>query len=243
MSGWVLTGQARSGSDDRVPGRSGSAWVRTCSRADQSSGPTRSRAISPLPSNVALSSPPRPRTCAGGAPRPLRTVGDLLEVWIGAGHDWKPATWVNYRGSVRRLLADPLAHRLLATLHPPVARAVMLAWTTAGMPVSTAALNVRILKAAAGWAYDERLLAAHPLGGMRGPGPGEPRRDVPLPVVRELLLRADQDVEVLRLTADADGSGRAGGSCGTPSWCGCCCGSRLTVGLAAVNSPRCNWTT
>lgn len=82
------------------------------------------------------------------------------------------------------------------------------------MPVSTAALSMRILKAAAGWAHDERLLAAHPLAGMRGPGPGEPRRDVPLPVVRELPLRADQDVEGLRLAADADGCGR----CGVALW-------------------------
>jgi hypothetical protein len=33
--------------------------------------------------------------------RPLRTVGDLLEVWLTAEHDWKPSTWQGYRQAAR----------------------------------------------------------------------------------------------------------------------------------------------
>ena len=142
---------------------------------------------------------------------PLRTVGDLLQTWISAAHDWKPATWQNYCGTVRRLLADPLAARPLTTLQPSTARAIMHAWTTGGMSASTAALNMRTLKAGAGWAYDERRLAVHPLAGMRGPGPGEPRRDVALPVVRDLLCHADAEVHAGQLAVDTDGHARAGG--------------------------------
>jgi hypothetical protein len=57
--------------------------------------------------------------------RPLQTVADLLEVWLAAEHDWKPATWQNYRWAVRRLTADPLACRQPDRLSPPVLRAAM----------------------------------------------------------------------------------------------------------------------
>ena len=139
----------------------------------------------------------------------LLTVGDLLATWIGAAHDWKPSTWVGYRGTVRRLLADPVVHRSLGTLAPSTVRTVMRAWTDGGMSVSTAALNIRVVKAASGWAYDERRLAAHPLAGMRGPAPGEPRREVPVPVVRDLLARADHDVEEARGRAAGGDAHRA----------------------------------
>ena len=54
---------------------------------------------------------------------PLRTVGQLLRVWLDAEHDWKPSTWQGYRHSVRRLIADPVAGRPPETLTPPVLRA------------------------------------------------------------------------------------------------------------------------
>ena len=88
-----------------------------------------------------------------------------------AEHDWKPSTWQNYRWAVRRLTADPLACRQPDRLSPPVLRAAMKAWQQQGVPVSTIALHVRTLKAALGWAFEERLIASPPLQGMRGPGP------------------------------------------------------------------------
>jgi hypothetical protein len=129
---------------------------------------------------------------------PLRTVADLLELWLAAQHDWKPSTWQGYRQTARRLSADPLAGRTPTTLSPPVLRAAIAAWQRRGVPTTTAALWARTLKAALGWVFDERLLPAQPLQGMRGPGQPEPRRDVPLTVVRELLAAAASDVEELR---------------------------------------------
>ncbi|TAL22378.1 MAG: hypothetical protein EPN99_06090 [Frankiales bacterium] len=125
---------------------------------------------------------------------PLRTVAELLEVWLAAEHDWKPATWQNYRLAVRRLTADPVCRRLPDRLSPPVLRSAMRAWQQQGVPLSTIALHVRTLKAALGWAFDERLIASPPLQGMLGPSPCAPRRDVPLEVVRELLTAAARDV-------------------------------------------------
>lgn len=130
---------------------------------------------------------------------PVRSVADLQAVWLVADHDWKPSTWVGYRQTARRLTAEPLARRAPAAVSPPVLRTAMDGWERAGVPVSTRALWVRTLKAALGWAFDERLLTCHPLQGMRGPGQPEPRRDVPLTVVRELLEAAADDVQRLAI--------------------------------------------
>ena len=131
--------------------------------------------------------------------QPLRTVGELLERWMSAEHDWKPSTWSGYRLAVRRLSADMFAGRAPASVTPPVLRAAMRAWSEQGMPTTTISLHVRTLRSAFSWAFHERLLASQPLAGFRGPAQPEPRRDVPLEVVRELLAAADHDARARTL--------------------------------------------
>lgn len=139
---------------------------------------------------------------------PLRTVADLLAVWLAAEHDWKPSTWQNYRIAAARLCRDPLALRAPTRLSPPVMAAAVTAWRTAGVPPSTMALHVRTLRAALGWAYVQRLVACQPLDGMRGLPQPEPRRDVPVPVVTALLHAAALEVALAELDA-APGRQRA----------------------------------
>lgn len=138
---------------------------------------------------------------------PLSTVQELLHRWISSEHDWKPSTWQNYRQAARRLSEQPLAGRDPLTVSPPVLRAAMRTWTANGIPASTVALHVRTLRAAFGWAFDQRLLNAQPLAGMRGPGQPEPRRDVPLDTVRALLRAARDDVHTLGELAAAHRTG------------------------------------
>lgn len=126
---------------------------------------------------------------------PPRTVAELLTVWLAAPHDWKPSTWHGYRTTGRRLNRDPLAARKLSRLSPPVMHAVIAAWSKAGIPASTQALNVRTLRSALGWAYEHRLVSSYPLDGLRGLPSPEPRRDVPVPVVAALLRAADDDLD------------------------------------------------
>ena len=127
--------------------------------------------------------------------QPLRTVRDLLQVWLAAEHAWTPSTWQGYRLAARRLAADPLSLRPPEQVSPPVLRAALQGWQADGLASSTAALHVRTLRAALGWAFDERLIATQPLQGMRGPGQPDPRRDVSLHVVRTLLEAAQQELE------------------------------------------------
>ena len=100
---------------------------------------------------------------------PFLTVGELLERWLGARHDWRPATWISARSNSKALEADPLAQRRVATLSPEVVRAAMASWTAAGASVAVVSGRFRVLRAALGWAHVERIVDVNPLSGMRGP--------------------------------------------------------------------------
>lgn len=119
---------------------------------------------------------------------PLRTVAELLAVWLVAAHDWKPSTWRGYRQAARRISLTSLAERRPDAVSPPVLRAALHEWQRAGVAESTVALHARTLKAALGWAFDERLIVCQPLIGWRGPRQSAPRRDVPVEIVRALLV-------------------------------------------------------
>lgn len=128
---------------------------------------------------------------------PVATVSGLLGRWLSAEHDWKPSTWRGYRDTARRLSAGPLARRDPETLNPVVMRATMRDWAQAGVPTTTISLQLRTVRSALAWAFQERLIAIHPLAGMPGPAQPEPKRDVPVDVVRELLAAAACDVQAI----------------------------------------------
>ncbi len=124
-------------------------------------------------------------------PAPFLTVGELLERWFSAHHDWRPATWIGARSNVKALRADPLAARRVSTLKPEHVRATMAAWSSAGASVAVVSGRFRVLRSAIGWAHVERVIDVNPLSGMRGPQrPGT-----------RLHLGSD---EVLRLVDTAD---------------------------------------
>jgi hypothetical protein len=73
----------------------------------------------------------------------------------------------------------------------------------------------RVLRAAIGWAYDERIIDYHPIRTMRGPARSEPRRPVdPDDVARLLttaehrLQAAEQDLLMIRIAADSGAANR-----------------------------------
>ena len=172
--------------------------------------------------------------------RPLRTVGELLEVWLAAEYDWKPSTWQGYRQAARHLSAGPLARRSPVTGQPAGAarrdrglaarrRSDHDRRAVGPHPQGSARLGVR--RAAA---------ARQPLQGMRGPGQPAPRRDVALPVVRALLALLPRT-----WPSSAPPSRRRSrpAGCTPPNRSSCCCGWPPTPAPAAASSPRCIWTT
>jgi len=100
---------------------------------------------------------------------PFLSVGELLERWLAAHHDWRPATWIGARSNVKALSADPLAVRRVSTLKPEHVRAAMAAWSSAGASVAVVSGRFRVLRSAIGWAHVERVIDVNPLSGMRGP--------------------------------------------------------------------------
>jgi hypothetical protein len=50
---------------------------------------------------------------------PFLTVGELLERWLAAQHDWRPSTWSSARSNAKALTGDPIANRRVSTLKDP----------------------------------------------------------------------------------------------------------------------------
>jgi hypothetical protein len=96
----------------------------TQSPAGPSSAPSGSTERWRTPRSDAGSWPPSsPSTIRRAAP--FLTVGELLERWVCAQHDWRPSTWVGVRSNVKALSADPIAGQRVATLRPEVVRVTM----------------------------------------------------------------------------------------------------------------------
>ena len=131
---------------------------------------------------------------------PFLTVGDLLERWLCAHHDWRPATWIGARSNVKALRADPLAMRRVSTLKPEHVRAAMAAWSSAGASVAVVSGRFRVLRSAIGWAHVERVIDVNPLSGMRGPQ----RPGTRLHLSTEEVLRLLEAADALVATARAD---------------------------------------
>jgi integrase len=142
----------------------------------------------------------------GRPPGALLTLGELLGYWVEADHPWKPSTLVGYRSAARILAADAISERRAESLTPNDVRAAMRRWREGGASVAVVAGRFRALRAALGWAYDERLIDLHPLRSMRGPQRATPRRPLPDSGVRALLLTAE--TALLEAVANDNGTPR-----------------------------------
>lgn len=121
-------------------------------------------------------------------------LGDLLQVWLGACHGWKPSTMSGYRSIVKHLTADPLGRRRAVDVTPPVLRAAMAAWRAARVGEATIFARVRCLRSCLRWAYAEQIIDRRPLDGMRGPPQPSVRLHAPVEAVRELIAVAERNL-------------------------------------------------
>ena len=122
---------------------------------------------------------------------PFLTVGGLLERWLSAQHDWRPATWISARSNVKALRPDGLSVRRVSTLKPEHVRAAMAAWSAQGASVAVVSGRFRVLRSAIGWAHVERVIDVNPLSGMRGPTRPGTRLHLGTEEVLRLLDAAD----------------------------------------------------
>jgi integrase len=135
---------------------------------------------------------------------PFLTVGELLERWLAAQHDWRPSTWTGVRSNVKALSADVIATRRVATLRPEVVRVAMSRWRDSGATVSVISGRFRVLRSAIGWAQAESIIDRNPLRDMRGPERPGTRMHVPDHDVPALLRMSEMLVE--KAAASFDGS-------------------------------------
>jgi len=136
---------------------------------------------------------------------PMLAVGELLERWLLADHPWRPSTWVGYRANARSLCRDRvLARARVVSLTPQQVRQAFARWQAAGKTVSVIVGRFRVLRAAIGWAYDERIIDYHPIRTMRGPSRPEPRRAIDRADIARLLATAEH--RLLEAFANHDGT-------------------------------------
>lgn len=159
---------------------------------------------------------------------PMLTIAELLDRWLHADQPWKPSTMIGYRSNARFLAADrALATTRVLSLTPRDVRRAFARWERDGASLTVIGGRFRVLRAAVGWAYDDRVIDHHPIRNMRGPGRPEPRRpllesevkallgaaearlleavanDAATPGTRWHRHRAEQDLLLVRLAADS----------------------------------------
>jgi len=122
------------------------------------------------------------------------TVGELLQTWFDAPHDWRRATVVSHRPVVRALLADPLARSRLAGLTLGDVQSTILRWQAGGISVPTVSARWLVLRSALSWAVGQGLLRSNPLAGAKGPPRPTPRRHHTIDEVRALLRTTEATV-------------------------------------------------
>lgn len=138
---------------------------------------------------------------------PFLTVGELMDRWTTAPHDWRPATIQGSRWIAKVLAEDPIGKRRVRLLHPSTMRTVMAEWRAQGVSVASVSGRFRALRSALSWAALEGIIDHNPLGEMRGPQRPGTRLHVPAAQVAALLSASEVGVE--KAAANVDGSRRA----------------------------------
>ena len=126
---------------------------------------------------------------------PFLTVGELLERWMAAHHDWRPFSWSSARSNVKALTADPIAERRVSSLRPDVVRQAMARWKEVGASVSVVSGRFRVLRSSVGWAQSESIIDRNPIGDMRGPPRPGTRMHVPVGDLATLIESSETLVE------------------------------------------------
>ena len=126
---------------------------------------------------------------------PFLTVGELLERWLTAEHDWRPSTWSSARSNAKALIGDPIANRRVSTLRPDMVRVAMARWRESGATVSVVSGPFRVLRSALGWVQSESIIDRNPLRDMRGPPRPGTRMHVSVADVASLIETSEILVE------------------------------------------------
>jgi|GEM_PF-600552 len=138
---------------------------------------------------------------------PFLTVGELMQRWASAPHDWRPSTVAGSQWIAKVLCNDPVSKRRVSLLRPSTMRAVMAEWRAQGVTVASVSGRFRALRAALTWASLEGIIDHNPLREMRGPERPGTRLHVPAEQIAVLIAASEAAVE--KATANVDGSFRS----------------------------------
>jgi integrase len=123
------------------------------------------------------------------------SVGELLERFIEADHQWRPATRYSNRSVARLLAKDPIAKLGLAVLSPAHVDTAFARWRAAGASAALVWSRWAVLHSALSWAAAQGHLRRHPLEAMRAPPRPIPRKHLLAREVAALLAVAARQVD------------------------------------------------
>jgi integrase len=129
----------------------------------------------------------RSALCCAGA---RWDVAELMERWMAAEHQWRPATRSSGTSVARFLIGDRLGGIGLAVLTPAIVEAAFIRWDAAGASTATIWARWAVLRSALSWAVTQDHLRSHPLGVMRSPRRPEPRKHLNNSEIATLLATA-----------------------------------------------------
>lgn len=121
------------------------------------------------------------------------TVAELLERFIDAEHQWRPATRSSHTSVVRFLTRDPLGRVGVAALSPMVVDEALARWRAAGGSAALVWGRWAVLHSCLSWAAAQGMVRSNPILGMRSPPRPMPRKHLlPAEVAKLLQAAADQ---------------------------------------------------
>ncbi len=123
------------------------------------------------------------------------SIRELLERFIEADHEWRPATRSSTCSAARLLAADRLAEVGLAALGPSHVEAAFARWRALGASSALVWSRWAVLHSALSWAAAQGYLRRSPLEAMRAPPRPAPRKHLLVGEVAALLTVAERAVE------------------------------------------------
>jgi integrase len=132
------------------------------------------------------------------------SVAELLERFIDAEHQWRPATRSSHTSVVRFLTRDPLGRVGVAALTPMVVDQALARWRATGGSAALVWGRWAVLHSCLSWAAAQGMVRSNPILGMRAPMRPTPRKHLLPAEVTKLLRTAAEHVREAEVALRAD---------------------------------------
>jgi integrase len=132
------------------------------------------------------------------------SIAELLERFIDAEHQWRPATRSSHTSVVRFLTRDPVGRVGVAALTPMVVDEAMARWRATGGSAALVWGRWAVLHSCLSWSAAQGMVRSNPILGMRAPMRPTPRKHLLPAEVTKLLQTAAEHVHIAEAALATD---------------------------------------